>query len=277
MTITLSVITSLIFLQVVLFYSLSEIEDKVDVTVYFDIDTSEDKILALKSSLDQLPEVASSVYTSADEALVNFRERHKDDYLTLQALDELDENPLRAALNIKAREISQYEGIATFLEGDNALSQGTVSIVDKVNYHQNKVIIDRLNSLIDGARNLGFLITLIFIIISIAIVFNTIRLTIFISREEIKIMRLVGATNAYIRGPFMIEGVLYGVIASIITMIAFYPITLWLGNTMTDFFSVNMFSYYMANFFQIFIIILLSGLVLGVFSSFLAVRKYLVK
>ena len=277
MTITLAVITSLIFLQAVLFYSLSEIENKVDVTVYFSVGTSEDKILVLKSSIDQLPEVASSVYVSSDEALVRFRERHKDDYLTLQALDELDENPLRASLNIKAREISQYASIARFLEGDNALSQNNVSIIDKINYHQNKVIIDRLNSLIDGARNLGFIITLILIIISVAIVFNTIRLAIYISREEIKVMRLVGASNAYIRGPFMVEGVIYGLIASVITMIAFYPITLWLGNTMTDFFSINMFSYYMANFFQIFIIILLSGVLLGALSSFLAVRKYLAK
>ena len=233
MTITLAVITSLILLQAVLHFSLSEVENKVDITVYFHVSTSENNILAFKSSLDQLPEVASSIYISSDKAIESFRERHNDDYLTLQALDELDENPLRASLNIKARDISQYAGIATFLESDNALSQNNISIVDKINYHQNKVIIDRLNSLIDGARNLGFLITLILVIISIIIVFNTIRLTIYISREEIKVMRLVGASKAYIRGPFMVEGVLYGLISSVITMGIFYPITLWLGSTMT--------------------------------------------
>lgn len=277
MTVTLSVITSLIFLQVILHFSLSEIENKVDVTVYFNVGTPEGNILTLKSSLDRLPEVASSVYISSEEALENFRERHKDDYLTLQALEELDENPLGASLNIKAMEVSQYESIANFLESDNALEQNNVMIIDKVNYFQNKVIIDRLNSLIDGARSLGLILTLVLIVISIAIVFNTIRLTIYISREEIKIMRLVGAANSYIRGPFMVEGIIYGLIASVLTMLIFYPLTLWLGNNMAGFFGINMFSYFTANFSQILIIIVLTGTLVGAASSFLAIRRYLVK
>lgn len=277
MTITLSVITALIFLQAVLHFSLSEIENKVDVTVYFHVGTSEDMILSLKESVDKLPEVASSVYISADEALSRFRERHKDDYLTLQALDELDENPLRASLNIKARGVSQYAGIANFLEEDGALSSSASSIIDKVNYFQNRVVIDRLNNLIDGARSLGFLLTLLLAAISIIIVFNTIRLAIYTVRDEIRVMRLVGASKGYIRGPFMVEGILYGLIAAIITMIIFYPITLWLGSKMTSFLGINLYAYYISNFFQIFVILLITGIIVGAFSSFLAIRKYLVK
>ena len=146
-----------------------------------------------------------------------------------------------------------------------------------MDYKQNKLVIDKLNATITGAQKLGFLVTLILIIISIIITFNTIRLTIFISKEEIGVMRLVGASKMRVRGPFMVEGAVYGVIATFITMILFWPITSWLGHNMTDFLGFNMYDYYLSNIFQIFLMILLSGVLLGIISSFLATRRYLNK
>ncbi len=277
MTITLSVITSLILLQAVLHFSLNQIKDKVDVTIYFTTGASEDKIMTLKSSLEKLPEVASVSYTSDVESLKAFRERHKDDYPTIQALDEIKDNPLGAYLNVKAKEISQYETIANFLKSDDTLVLGSASIIDKVNYHQNKLVIDRLNAIISGAQKLGFLITLLLIIVSIIITFNTIRLTIFISKEEIGIMRLVGASKMGVRGPFMIEGAIYSIVATFITLLLFWPISAWFGRNMTSFLGLNVYDYYVANFLSIFAIILLSGILLGMISSFLAIRKYLNK
>ena len=276
-TITLSVITMIILLQAVLYFSLNVIKDKVDVTIYFNVGTSEDKIILLKESLLKLPEVAAVSYTSDIEALKLFRSRHENDYPTIQALDEIGDNPLGAYLNVKAREVNQYENIANFLKSDNTLVLGSANIIDKVNYHQNKLVIDKLNAIISGAQKLGFLITLLLIIISIIITFNTIRLTIFISKEEISVMRLVGASKMRVRGPFMIEGAIYGIVATILTLILFWPVTAWLGRNMTDFLGINMYDYYVSNFFQIFAIILLSGIFLGVISSFLAIRKYLNK
>jgi len=276
-TITLSVITSIILLQTILNFSLNQIKNKVDVTIYFTVDASEVKIMSLKESIQKLPEVAEVDYTSADEALAFFRERHSNDYPTIQALDEIKENPLGGYLNIRAKEISQYESIANFLKSDNALVLGSSSIIDKVNYNQNKLVIDRLNSIIAGAQKLGFLITLFLIIISVIITLNTIRLAIFISKEEIGVMRLVGASKMRVRGPFIVEGAIYGTIASIITVVLFWPITAWLGRNMTNFLGINMYDYYFSNFFQIFIIIFLSGVLLGTISSFLAIRRYLNK
>ncbi|MEI6280993.1 MAG: permease-like cell division protein FtsX [bacterium] len=276
-TITLSVITLIIFLQAVLHFSLNQIKDKVDVTIYFTVNAPEEKIMLLKSSLEKLPEVAAATYTSADEALKLFRDRHSSDYPTIQALDEIGDNPLGAYLNVKAKEVSQYESIANFMKSDNALVLGSASIIDKVNYHQNKLVIDRLNTIISGAQKLGFLVTLILMIISVIITFNTIRLTIFISKEEIGVMRLVGASKMHVRGPFMVEGVIYGVIATIVTMLVFWPAAGWLGRNMTDFLGINMYDYYLSSFFQIFTILLLSGIILGIISSFLAIRKYLNK
>jgi cell division transport system permease protein len=276
-TITLSVIAIIIFLQAVLYFSLNQIKDKVDVTIYFTTSAPEDKILALKSSLEQLPEVANVSYTSADQALQIFRDRHQGDYPTIQALDEIGANPLGGYLNVKAKEVSQYGDIANFLQSDDTLVVGSSSIIDKVNYYQNKLVIDRLDTIIGGAQKLGFLITLILVIISIIITFNTIRLTIFISKEEIGVMRLVGASKAHVRGPFMIEGVIYGTVATFVTMLIFWPAMFWFGKKMTDFLGINLYNYYLSHFFQIFAILLLSGILLGVISSFLAVRRYLNK
>lgn len=276
-TITLSVITIIILSQAVLHSTLNQIKEKVDVTIYFTVGASEDKIMSLKDSLEKLPEVASVAYTSSDEALRLFRERHNDDYPTIAALDEINQNPLGGYLNIKAKEVSQYETIANFLKGDSLSVSGSGSIIDKVNYHQNKLVIDRLNSIISGAQKLGFLVTLLLIAISIIITFSTIRLAIFISKEEIGVMRLVGASKMRVRGPFMIEGAIYGVIATIITLVLFWPITFWLGRNMASFLGLNLYDYYISNLFQIFMIVLLSGVFLGMVSSILAVRRYLNK
>ncbi len=277
MTITLSVLTMIIFSQAILNFSLKSLEDKVDVTVFFTLDAPESEILHLKESIEQLPEVATVDYVSADQALTDFKARHANDYLTLQALEELDENPLSATLNIKAVETSEYESISTFLENEDALGAGQRSIIDKVNYFQNKLVIDRLISITEGAKKLGIALTIVLIAISLIITFNTIRLVIYIAREEISVMRLVGAENHYIRGPFLVEGMIYGLISSVITMIIFYPMTLWVGANMTSFLGLNLHSYYLANFFQLFIIMAVVGMLLGVISSFLAVRAYLKK
>ncbi len=277
MTITLSVITMLIFSQAILNFSLASLEDKVDVTVFFTLDAEESEILSLRSSIEELPEVANVEYVSADQALANFKERHANDYLTLQALEELDENPLGATLNIKATQTSQYESIAAFLEGDNALGSGQSVIIDKVNYSQNKLVIDRLISITEGAKKLGIALTIVLMAISLIITFNTIRLVIYIAREEISVMRLVGAENHYIRGPFLVEGMLYGIISAIITMIIFYPMTLWVGANMTGFLGINLHTYYIANFFQLLVVTGVFGMFLGVISSYWAVRTYLKK
>ena len=276
-TITLSVIVGIILLQTVLFFSLAAIKDKVDVAIYFTVGAPEDKIMLLKSSLEKLPEVQNISYVSAAESLRIFRERHERDYPTIQALDEIGTNPLGAYLNIKAKEVNQYESISNFLQSDNALVTNSSNIIDKVNYHQNKVVIERLNSIISGAQKLGFIVTFLFIVVSVIITFNTIRLTIFISREEISVMRLVGASKIRVNGPFMVEGAIYGIISTLITMVIFWPVAAWFGRNMTGFLGLDLYGYYTSNFIQIFGITLLSGIFLGMLSSYIAARKYLNK
>jgi len=276
MFITLFMISSLIFMSAILKFSLQELKDKVDINVYLTTKASEIDILTLKKSIEAITEVDSVIYTSRDEALVNFKERHKDDALTLEALAELDENPLTASLSIKAKEPSQYEGIAKFLNDRDSTSGNSNPIIEKVNYYQNKIVIDRLTKIIEATNTVGFWVAILFLIISIIITFNTIRLAIFISREEISVMRLVGASDRYVKGPFVVSGILYGTVSAILVIIIFFGLTYWIGNLSKNFFiGLDLFDFYLKNFGQIFFIILGSGVGLGAISSYLAVKKYL--
>jgi len=272
---TLTAILSLILSNVLLDSALEQIKNKIDINVYANVSATSEEIFKLKDSLEALPEVDKVEYVSREQAFVNFKERHRDDNLTLQALEELDENPLGAILNIKAKEISQYAGIATFLESETALSLDDNKVIEKVNYYNNKLAIDKLNKIIDAVENFGFASAIILIIVSIMITFNTIRLTIFISRKEIGVMRLVGANNNFIQGPFIVEGVMYGLVSAILTVIIFYPILLWWNPFIENMFFLDLLSYFTSNILSIFFMLAGIGAFLGIVSSIFAIRTYL--
>lgn len=276
MTVTLAIISSLIFLSALLTFTLTTIKEKVDVSVYFVTTASEADILAVKSQLEKLPQVANVSYTSAEETLLAFRERHANDQLTLQALDELGGNPLDASLEIRAKDPSEYESIVKFLEASPTLSTGGASIVDRINYAQNKDVIDRLSLAIRATREIGFAVVILFAIASILIAFATIRLAIYVAKDEVAVMRLVGASNAYIQGPFIVTGIITGVTAAAIVLVLLYPATWYAGmKTATWFGGFNIASYYGDHFFLVFAIVMFSGIVLGAVASVLAIRKYL--
>jgi len=277
-TVTLFIIGSVIIANAFLGASLKELESKVDVNVYFITTAPEEDILLLKKRLEDLPEVASVEYVNRDEALARFVERNKGNALVLQSLEELGDNPLGALFNIKAKLPTQYASIVSYLnkQTENVLSAGNSSIVDRVNYADNQIIIDRLSSLTAGVRKLSIFVSLILIAMAALVTASTVRLAIYNSRQEISVMRLVGANNSYIRGPFIIEGVMYGVLAAISAAVLLFPASLWVTKTTNSFFGgINVTEYYTSNFGQILLILLVSGILLGMFSSYLAVRRYL--
>ncbi len=277
MTVTISIIGSLIFLSALLNFTLTNIRNKVDVNVYFVTTATEKEITTLQNKLEQLPQVVSVSYTSRDKALSDFRARHANDQLTLQALDELGGNPLDASISIKAKDPSQYESIVDFLNTGPALSAGGTSIIDRINYDQNKSVINRLSMAITATQNVGIAIVIIFALASIIIAFATIRLSIYTARDEIAVMRLVGASNAYIRWPFIMTGIISGVVSAIIVMLLFWPATWYIGQVTTTWFGgFNFFTYYCEHLAVITASILGSGLVLGGVASFLAIRRYLI-
>jgi cell division transport system permease protein len=278
MSFTLLIIGVVVFTGVILQTTLEQFRSQADMNIYFTTDAPEERIRELQGSLETLPEVRSVEYLSREAALAEFRERHQNDQLTLQALEELGENPLGAVLNVEANEITQYGTIANFLENEQAAEAGIAPIIDRVNYfdEQHRAAIERLAAITDSSRVIGFFVILVLVATTIAITLNTVRLAIYSSRDEISVMRLVGADGFYIRAPFMVEGVLYGLVASLVTLIAFYPLTWWLGSATENFFGgINVFTYYLANFPSFFLLIVGVGVVLGAVSSFLAVRRYL--
>ncbi len=276
MTVTLSIIGSLIFLSALLTFTLTTIKNKVDVSAYFVTSAAESDILAVKSQLEKLPQVEQVVYTSAEAALAAFRDRHASDQLTLQALQALGGNPLDASLEIRAKDPSEYASVVSFLESSPTLSSGGVSIIDRVNYAQNKEVIDRLSLAIQATREIGFAVVLIFAIASILIAFATIRLAIYIAKDEIAVMRLVGASNAYVQGPFIVTGVITGVVAATLVLLILWPVTWYVGAKTTAWFGgFSLAAYYGGHFPLVFSIIMLSSIVLGGVASVLAIRKYL--
>ncbi len=276
MTITLSVFTGILLFEHVLETTLTAVENKVDVSVYFVPGADETAILALKAQVDALPEVASTQYVSETDALADFRTRHADDQTTLQALDELDDNPIGAMLNIQAKDISQYDSISKFFSDGTTLDAGSQSIIDHVDYNKNKDEIDAIQGILKKGQFLGFLLTLVLMALSIIVTFNTIRLAIYFAREEISVMRLVGASRLQVQGPFIVEGALYGFVAMLVTLIIFVPITYWFGTHMTDFFQgVNLFTYFLSHIVQFVLILAVFGMGLGALSSTFAARRYL--
>jgi cell division transport system permease protein len=275
MTATLVIIGTLLFLSAILSNTLSAVEDKVDINVYFTTTAAESDILSVQSSLQKRPDVAKVTYTSRDQALAEFRTRHADDQLTLQALDQLGENPLGASLAIKATDPTKYAGIVNFLSDGSNISGGS-SIIERINYYQNKTVIDRLTSAIQATEKAGIAIVILFALASVIITFATIRLAIYSARDEIAVMRLVGASNMYIRGPFIVAGMIAGIVSAVVALVLFYPATYYAGKSLSQWLGgFNLFSYYTGNFAYIFFVLVGAGILLGGIASFVAVRRYL--
>ena len=166
--------------------------------------------------------------------------------------------------------------IARFLQAEEGtLAEGGASIIDHVSFKQDTA--DRLLYLMRVAGRVGLAVTLILIFMSVLVTLNTMTLAIYSAREEIAVMRLVGAENNYIRGPFVLGGIISGILAALVAITLLYPASLWLARATTGVYGgISILSYYLANFGILLLILLMIGALLGMVSSYLAVRKYLV-
>lgn len=275
-TLSIIVLALLVFEGLIIFNvltktALTSLQEKIDISVYFKSNTLEDDILKIKKSLESLAEVKAVEYVSRDRALEIFKERHKDDPTITQSLEELKENPLLASLNIKAHNPKEYATIADYLEKANFKVW-----FEKVTYAQNALVIERLGRIIDTTEQGGLILIIFLALIAVLITFNTIRLAIYSSREEIGIMRLVGASNSFIRGPYVVEGIIYGLVAGILSVIIAAPIVNFVSPYVKIFISeMNLWTYFISHLIGILGYQLLFGIGLGVISSVIAIRKYL--
>ncbi|MFA6459198.1 MAG: permease-like cell division protein FtsX [Candidatus Paceibacterota bacterium] len=265
---------------------LADVKDKVDINVYFALSAPEADILSIQEDIDNLPEVTSTTYVSRDEALESFKQKWQNNNLIMQGLEEIGTNPFPASLNIKAREPGQYSGIADYISSKNPTDASGSPIITKVNYQENKLIIDRLSKIIPTVETAGFAAAGLFVLVAIIVVWNTIRLIIYTARDEISVMKLVGASNTYVRGPFVVSGIMYGIISGFITLGFMWLFAYWSDSVILRLVGVDvaanfelvvnvLSSYFFRNFSQIFIIIMGAGVILGGLPSYIAAKRYL--
>jgi len=271
MVMVTSLITMLFLINPVSKILIDNIEKKVDISVYFKDDAIDSDIMRIKSEISRAHEVKEVEYISKEEALRVFIDRHKDDPILIESLTEIEYNPFLASLSIKTWELSQYKQIASLLEDSSF--QG---LIDNVDYYQRRTVIEKVFSLTDGINKVGLFFSIILGIIAVLISFNSIRIAIHNSSQEISTMKLVGAPNSFIRGPFLIQGIIVGFIAALITLLITFGLSYGFNEKIKTIApDINMFSIFMSNFFLLFLIQLATGIGLGIISSYIAIRKYL--
>jgi len=272
MVITLFIISSLLILNSLTNISLETIKEKVDISVYFKLDAPESIIRQIEKQVSLLPQVRGVTFIPSVTARDKFKELHKDEPLLIESVEQFTdtENPFPASLAIRVNTLDDYPQIISLFE-DQKLTPYVKKITDK------RDIVERLSRITNGIKNLGLAMTLIFGVITVIVMFNTIRLTIYNRREEIEIARLVGANNWYIRGPFIVEGALYGFAGSLLTSAILYPIIFIMAPKISRFLEleVDRFQYLGQDFLLLFLMLIGTGVFLGVFSSMVVIRRYL--
>lgn len=271
--VTMLLVTGLLFFRGFSQYLIGQVQDKIDVTAYFKDGTSEQDILKVKDKIISIsPDIKDVEYVSKEQAMETFTEKHKDNSVFSKALEEVGENPFLPSLNIKTTgDPAQYEDVSNILE-----TAEFAKFIEKVDFSQKKDTIEKVFSITSNINRAGLILGAILVIVAILVVFNTIKLAVDSSKEEISTMRVVGATNWFVNGPFIIQGALYGIIAFIfcivISAICAFAASSKIGIVLPGF---SLFEYFISHLWLFIIIQLGFGIGVGIISSFVVVRKYL--
>lgn len=267
-------INALTGLKVAADQSLEQVKNRVEISVFFQPTAAEAEIDAVQARLEKLPEVKSVTYISKEQALEDFRVSIRGEEALEDSLSAIGINPLQASLIVRARDLDQYAQILTIIndpEYDDLILQDHV-VDSKLTF------IQRFSKLTQNLSRVGLGMTIIFAIIAALVVFNTIRITIYAYREEIGIMKLVGASNAFVRAPFIIESILYAVLAAIVALAVLWILLTALTpflDRLLEGYDFALGKYLVNNFFVIFLPAVLWSVVLAVLSSAVAVGRYL--
>ena len=273
MVLTLLSFSILFILNLMGNVAIQNIKEKIDVTIYLKNNPNAEKIDLLKQNIAEIDGVKSVEYISSEQALENFRQKHQNDRMIAEILKDFKDNPLEAVFIIKANDPQDYPEIAKKLEQERYQE-----FIRKINYKDNQTMINRLTATAGSLAKIGIIISGVFAGIAILVMFNTIRLTIYSRSQEIEIMKIVGATNWYVRWPMIIEGIMYGLIAALISLIILYPAAQMTSPKIEAYFQgygINLTQYFTSHLLQIVALQILVGVLLGVLSSAIAVSKYL--
>lgn len=276
MVITLTIVLFSVIANATFTHTVKQITDRIDISVYLEDNITEEDRQKLISDLESKSEVETVNYVSKDEALERYREQNRNNLDLLLAISQTD-NPLPASLQIKPVDPNNIEPIRQFLETEEIKALQS----EQTSYSgDRKEAIDKITEATAFFRRAGVVGVIVFAVISMLIIFNTIRMAIFNRREELNIMRLLGASTSYIRGPFVVETVLYGIIAAILSVVLcnvlFTVSSSAFGASSLGLLDISFASEYFADNFWIILAVQLGiGILIGGVSSFIATRRYL--
>lgn len=276
MTITLLIIFSTLVARMILLSTVADLQKKVDVSIYLKDGTSDQEVEVLSDKLRKLPEVKSVEYISSDEARQEYIRQNKPSTEELDSLAELD-NPFPQTLRVNPASLNQLAPIEKLVQSDKDF-QDNLSAEHKPSFAgERRTSIDNIGKGVHVAERAGLAASAVFISISILIIFNTIRMAIFNRKEEIEMMKLIGAEKSFIQGPFIVEAVMYGFFAALLaSLIGIFGLAslqpklkdygIAIGDTYTFVLTASPF---------IVVGLIAVGAFIGIVSSFFAVRKHL--
>lgn len=240
-------------------------EQKVEVVGYLQPNAQANQIEALETQLEAMPEVASVAYISREDALAQFRAS-----MAAQGREDLtryvDSNPLYASLEVKLVDPSNVRAVGDVLRADPNI-RNVINI---------EALVDLVLTVTNVLRTAGTVVLLIVGIIVLFIIVNTIRLAVVARAEEIEIMRLVGASDAFIRWPFVFEGAFVGLLGASLALGVLAAVADPIGGFMVEFFRVLPLQFGTLTR-DLVVLVLGAGLGLGVLGSWMSVRTYLIR
>lgn len=264
-------INTLILTRAISDNAVRAVKEKVDLSLYLKSEALESEIFELKLKVNASDRVKSVRYISKQEALDSFRERNKNNPEILQALFELGKNPLSPSLIISPSEV---ETVPELIEELKSLDS---NIIESRDFADNRMILEKIDNITKRIDDIGIFIIAVFIITSLLVIYNSIKVAVYTHKKEIEIMRLVGASNNFIYLPFLLSSIIYTLVASLIIISITFPLLGILQPYLEVFFvdySINVVSYFVNNFWSIFGWQFLGITLINVLASYLAVKKY---
>lgn len=264
-------INMLLTVRVISDNAVRAVKEKINISLYLKAEAPESEIMALKAKISNSGRVKSVNYISRQTALDTFREKYKNNQAVLGALKELGRNPLSPSLTIVPLNFEESNLLI------NELKVLDNPIIESRDFSDNTSILNKINNITKRVNEVGLFVIAIFILTSLLVVYNAIRVAIYTHRQEIEIMRLVGASNFFIYMPYIVSAFVYALMSILIVISVFYPFLSLLQPYLEVFFmgyNVNILSYFVDNFAFIFGLQFLAVFLINIFATLFAVRKY---
>ena len=276
MSVTLIIVFMTLSARQILVDTVSNVSRRADMSIYLKGDTPKKDVDTIKSRIEKLDNVDSVKYISAAEARDKQAEQYKDDPEALEAIRE-SSNEMSATLRVSVKELNNQQSLNQFIKSDKLYKKYKDSRREPSFSGERQQAIKTVGSWVRLAGIGGSIATVVFVVISSLVVFNTIRMAIFNRKDEIEMMKLIGAERSCIRGPFIVEAIMYGVIAAIIATVAGYSLLFFAHDPMTKYGIPvdNLLGHLTVYGGLVFLGMILVGATIGVVSSWVATRKYL--